>query len=148
MLNDVIKHYTLIFCSYILFTIDDVTSCMYCGVHVGAPGLFLKPVWQRREPMLTSGGEDGLSSIHQEERHLSSSPTRWCPVAPLLALLLQAIVSACLETLKDFCIGSFDLTIALWMSNRCITYLNAKILVVCLECSIGELGPIISDDSV
>jgi hypothetical protein len=26
-----------------LFTIDDVTSCMYCGVHVGAPGLFLKP---------------------------------------------------------------------------------------------------------
>jgi hypothetical protein len=43
MLNDVIKHYPLIFCSYILFTIDDVTSCMYCGVHVGAPGLFLKP---------------------------------------------------------------------------------------------------------
>jgi hypothetical protein len=42
MLNDVIKHYTLIFCSYILFTFDDVTSCMYCGVHVGAPGLFLK----------------------------------------------------------------------------------------------------------
>jgi hypothetical protein len=43
MLNDVIKRYTLIFCSYILFTIDDVTSCMYCGIHVGAPGLFLKP---------------------------------------------------------------------------------------------------------
>jgi hypothetical protein len=42
MLNNVIKHYTLIFCSYILFTIDDVTSCIYCGVHVGAPGLFLK----------------------------------------------------------------------------------------------------------
>jgi hypothetical protein len=42
MLNDVIKHYTLIFCSYILFTIDDITSCMYCGVHVGAPGLFLQ----------------------------------------------------------------------------------------------------------
>jgi hypothetical protein len=31
------------FCSYILFTIDDITSCMYCGIHVGAPGLFLKP---------------------------------------------------------------------------------------------------------
>jgi hypothetical protein len=42
MLNDVIKHYTLIICSYILFTIDDVTSCMYCGVHVGAPSLLLK----------------------------------------------------------------------------------------------------------
>jgi hypothetical protein len=43
MLNDVIKRYTLIICSYILFTIDDVTSCMYCGIHVGAPGLLLKP---------------------------------------------------------------------------------------------------------
>jgi hypothetical protein len=43
MLNNVIKCYTLIFCSYILFTIDDVTSCMYCGIDVGAPGLFLKP---------------------------------------------------------------------------------------------------------
>jgi hypothetical protein len=43
MLNDVIKRYTLIFCSYILFTVDDITTCMYCGVHVGAPSLFLKP---------------------------------------------------------------------------------------------------------
>jgi hypothetical protein len=30
-------------CSYILITIDYVTSCMYYGVHVGAPGLLLKP---------------------------------------------------------------------------------------------------------
>jgi hypothetical protein len=30
-------------CSYILITIDNVTSCMYCGIHVGAPGLLLKP---------------------------------------------------------------------------------------------------------
>jgi hypothetical protein len=30
-------------CSYILITIDDVTSCMYCGVHVGAAGLLLNP---------------------------------------------------------------------------------------------------------
>jgi hypothetical protein len=53
MLNDVIKHYTMIFCLYILFTIDDITSCMYCGVHVGAPGLFLKPGCDR------GGGEVG-----------------------------------------------------------------------------------------
>jgi hypothetical protein len=30
-------------CSYILITIDDDISYMYCGVHVGAPGLLLKP---------------------------------------------------------------------------------------------------------
>jgi hypothetical protein len=43
MLDDVIKHYTMIFCSYILFTIDNVTSCMYCGIDVSAPSLFLRP---------------------------------------------------------------------------------------------------------
>jgi hypothetical protein len=43
MLNNVIKRYTLIFCSYILFTIVDITSCMYFCVHVGARSLFLKP---------------------------------------------------------------------------------------------------------
>jgi hypothetical protein len=30
-------------CSYILITIDDDISYMYCGVDVGAPGLLLKP---------------------------------------------------------------------------------------------------------
>jgi hypothetical protein len=30
-------------CSYILITIDDVTSCMYYGIHVGAPRLLCKP---------------------------------------------------------------------------------------------------------
>jgi hypothetical protein len=30
-------------CSYIFITIDEVTSCMYCGVHVGAPSLLFKP---------------------------------------------------------------------------------------------------------
>jgi hypothetical protein len=34
MPNNIIKRYTLIFCSYILFTIDDITSCVLwhtCG---------------------------------------------------------------------------------------------------------------------
>jgi hypothetical protein len=29
--------------SYILITSDDITSSMYYGVYVGAPGLLLKP---------------------------------------------------------------------------------------------------------
>jgi hypothetical protein len=42
MLNYVIMRYTLIF-DFILIIIDNITPCMYCGVHVGAPGLLLKP---------------------------------------------------------------------------------------------------------
>ena len=42
MTNDVINALYFDICFYILITIDDVTSCMYCGVHVGAPGLILK----------------------------------------------------------------------------------------------------------
>jgi hypothetical protein len=45
-------------------------------------------------------------------------------------MLLQAVICACLETLEDFIIGSLDLPITLWMSNGCITYLDAKFLTV------------------
>jgi hypothetical protein len=46
--------YSVIF-SYILITIDDVTSCMYCGLHVGAPDLLLKPG--------VTGGSDNVEGL-------------------------------------------------------------------------------------
>jgi hypothetical protein len=63
-------------------------------------------------------------------------------------MLLQAVIGARLEAFKDFSIGSFDFPITLWMSNGHIADLDAKILVVSLKCTAGELGPIIGDDSV
>jgi hypothetical protein len=63
-------------------------------------------------------------------------------------ILLQAIISVSLETLKDFCVGSLHLAIALWVSNRSIANFYAKIFTVLLECTTGELGPVVSDDSV
>jgi hypothetical protein len=53
-----------------------------------------------------------------------------------------------LETPKDFCIGSFNLTIALWMSNRCIANLDGKVFAVPLEGATGKLGPVVSYDFV
>jgi hypothetical protein len=44
-------------------------------------------------------------------------------------MLLQAIIGVCLETLENFSIGSLDLSIALWMRNRCIADLDAEVLV-------------------
>jgi hypothetical protein len=43
MLNYIIFVLYSNICSYISITIDDVTSCMYCGVHVGALDLLLTP---------------------------------------------------------------------------------------------------------
>jgi hypothetical protein len=63
-------------------------------------------------------------------------------------MLLQAIISASLETPKDFCIGSLHLTIALWVSNGHIANFYVKIFTVPLKCTAGELGPIVSDDPV
>jgi hypothetical protein len=40
------------------------------------------------------------------------------------------------------------LPIALWMSNRCVANLDAKIFAVPLEGTTSKLGPIISDDPV
>jgi hypothetical protein len=63
-------------------------------------------------------------------------------------MLLQAIISVSLETLKNFRVGSLHLAIALWVSNGRIANFYAKIFVVLLECVVSELGPIVSDDPV
>jgi hypothetical protein len=63
-------------------------------------------------------------------------------------MLFQAIIGASLETLKDFCVGSLHLAIALWVSNGGTTDFYAKIFTVPLEYAVGELGPVISDDPV
>jgi hypothetical protein len=63
-------------------------------------------------------------------------------------MLLQAVIRACLEALEDFSIGSLNLSITLWMSNRYIVDLDAKILTVSLEHAVGELGPVVRDDPV
>jgi hypothetical protein len=63
-------------------------------------------------------------------------------------MLIQAIISASLETLKDLCVGSLHLSIALWVSNGSISTFYAKIFAVPLECAAGELGSVVSDDPV
>jgi hypothetical protein len=63
-------------------------------------------------------------------------------------MFLQSIIGVGLETIKDFCIGSFDLSIALWVSNRCIANLDVQIFVVFLEGAAGKLGPVVDYDFV
>jgi hypothetical protein len=63
-------------------------------------------------------------------------------------MLLQAVIGACLGALEDFSIGSLNLPITLSMSNRRIANFDAKILTVSMECTAGELGPIIGDDPI
>jgi hypothetical protein len=69
-------------------------------------------------------------------------------IDPLLAMLFQVIIGASLETLKNFCVVTLHLAIALWVSNGGIAYFYAKIFTVPLECAAGELGPVVSDDPV
>jgi hypothetical protein len=63
-------------------------------------------------------------------------------------MLLQGIIGACLETLEDFSISSFNLPVALRVCNVSIVDLDAKVLAVFKKCVAGELGPVVGDDSV
>jgi hypothetical protein len=63
-------------------------------------------------------------------------------------MFFQAIIGVSLETLKNFCIDSLYLVIALWVSNGGISDFYAKIFTLPLECTVGELGSIVSDDPV
>jgi hypothetical protein len=63
-------------------------------------------------------------------------------------VLLQVVIGVHLGALENFSVGSLDLSITLWMSNRRIADLDAKILTVSLEHATGELGPIVGDDPI
>jgi hypothetical protein len=63
-------------------------------------------------------------------------------------MLFQAFIGASLETLKDLCVGSLHLAIALWVSNGGIIDFYANIFTVPLECAAGELGPVVNDDPI
>jgi hypothetical protein len=107
--------------------------------------------------VISGGGDNSFIPIHQKERSLPRDLAGRCPVSPqcirklvnpLGTMLLQAIIGAHLEALEDFSIGSLDLSITLWMSNRRIADLDAKILTISLEHTTGELGPVVGDDPV
>jgi hypothetical protein len=63
-------------------------------------------------------------------------------------MLLQAVIGACLEALEDFSVGSLNLSITLWMRNRCIVNFDAKILAISSERVAGELRLVVGDDPV
>jgi hypothetical protein len=63
-------------------------------------------------------------------------------------MLLQAVIGACLETTEYFYIGPLNLSIALWMRNRCIADLDTEVFAVLSKHPAGELGPVVIDDPV
>jgi hypothetical protein len=54
----------------------------------------------------------------------------------------------CHETPEYFSIGPLDLSIALWMRDRCVTDLDTEVFIVLLKQSAGELGPVVYDDPI
>jgi hypothetical protein len=63
-------------------------------------------------------------------------------------MLFQAIIGVCLETLEYFSIGPLNLSISLWMCNRCVTDFDVEVFVVLLKLFASELGPILCDDPI
>jgi hypothetical protein len=63
-------------------------------------------------------------------------------------MLLQAIVGVSIKALEYFFIGMLHLAIALWMSNKRVANLDAKIFAIPLEGTASKLGPIVGDDPV
>jgi hypothetical protein len=58
-------------------------------------------------------------------------------------MLLQAVIGACLETPKYFCNGPLDLSIALWMRNRCIADLDVEVFIVLLKTLLVNWDPLL-----
>jgi hypothetical protein len=69
-------------------------------------------------------------------------------INPLGSMFLQVGIGECLETPEYFCIDPLDLSVALWMRNRCIANLDAEVFIVLMKHPTGESGPVVSDDHV
>ena len=63
-------------------------------------------------------------------------------------MFLQAVVGTGLESPKDLCIRSLDLSIAAGMCHGRKAWLDADVLAILLEESALELGPVVHDDAV
>jgi hypothetical protein len=63
-------------------------------------------------------------------------------------MLFQAVIGACLESPKDFCIFPLSLAIAPGMCHRRKAELSADALAILLEEPTSELGPIVRNDMV
>jgi hypothetical protein len=70
--------------------------------------------------------EDGFRTIHQEEGGVTRGSALLAVQAPvhlrqflepLVAVLLDRVIDSRLESLKDHTFGTFDLTIASWVSH-------------------------------
>jgi hypothetical protein len=61
-------------------------------------------------------------------------------------MLFQAVVGACLESPKDFCICPLHLAIAPSMSHERKAELGADVLAILLEDPTCKLGPIVRND--
>jgi hypothetical protein len=74
-------------------------------------------------------GEDGLVPVHQKKgvspvAQLGDVQLPHSAHGSSSIHFLPCFFSVSLETLENFCIDSFHLTVALWMSNRRIAYLD------------------------
>jgi hypothetical protein len=62
-------------------------------------------------------------------------------------MLFQAVVGACLESPKDFCVCPLRLAVAPGMSHRRKAELGADALAILLEEPTCKLGPVVRNDT-
>ena len=103
------------------------------------------------------GGQYRLSSISQEERcescgsvwGRSQAPEDcWDLYNPSPGVFVESVEDARLESLEDHAVGTFDLTISSWMSDRSPIDSDVVSIAEVLELLPSEVSPVVSDDTV
>ena len=98
------------------------------------------------------GGQHCFSSVGQEERCEPYGSVRgrsqaledhWEP-----SILIESLKDVWLKSLEDHAIGTFDLTISTWMSDRGPIDLDAVSITEVQELLPGEVCSMVSDDTV
>ena len=103
------------------------------------------------------GGQHCFSSVGQEEgcepcgsvqARSQALEDRWDLYNPSPDILIESIEDAWLESLEDHAIGSFDLTVSTWMSDRGPVDPDVVSITEVQELFLGEVSPVVRDDAV
>ena len=107
--------------------------------------------------MVEVGGQHCFSSVGQEEGcepngsvqgHSQALEDRWDLYNPSPGVLVESVEDAWPKSLEDHAIGTLDLTISTWMSDRGLVDPDAVSITEVQELLPGEVSPVVRDDTI
>ena len=94
------------------------------------------------------GQEEGCEPCGSVRGHSQALEDRWDLYNPSPGILVESVKDVWLKSLEDHAIGTLDLTVSTWVSDRGLVDPDDVPITKVQELLPGEVSPMVSDDAV